>query len=684
MAAPSRLKKVRNIGIIAHIDAGKTTVTERILYYTGRSYKIGEVHDGTAVMDWMEQEQERGITITSAVTTCEWKGHQIQLIDTPGHVDFTIEVERSLRVLDGVVAVFCAVGGVEPQSETVWHQADKYGVPKIAFVNKMDRIGADFSQVLEQMKEKLQANPVAIQIPVGRESDFRGVVDLLSQRQIVWKDEALGAEYEYVPIEEALSDQVQEAREELVAQLAEWDDQLMEKYLEGVEITDSELRRTLRRLTLELKVVPVLCGAALRNKGIQPLVDAVVDCLPCPLDVPPVRGIHPVTKETEERLSSDQEPLAALAFKIQMDQGRKLTYTRIYSGKIRAGDVIYNARRGTREKLSRIFRMHANKRERLEEAGAGAIVALMGLKSASTGDTLCDEKRPILLEAIQAYEPVISVAVEPKTRGDQDKLMDSLQKLAEEDPTFRFYEDEDTGQIVIRGMGELHLDILITRLQRDYGVGVNAGKPQVVYRETVQESALGRGVFDRDIGGAKHYAAVEVHVEPRPRGKGNRVVQRVRDDSIPEAFLPAVEQGISDALTSGELMGYPVVDVEVSIVGGEFREGASTELAFRVAATMAFRDACQKAQPTLLEPYMAVEVLVPEEFLGEVIGDLNLRKARVEGITARKAVQVVDAIVALSKMFGYSTALRSVTQGRATFSMQFARYDVLCEPLGGY
>jgi elongation factor G len=683
MPAPSRLKKIRNIGIIAHIDAGKTTVSERILYYTGRSYKIGEVHEGTAVMDWMEQEQERGITITSAVTTCEWKGHQIQLIDTPGHVDFTIEVERSLRVLDGVVAVFCAVGGVEPQSETVWHQADKYGVPKIAFVNKMDRIGADFHQVLEQMKEKLHANPVPVQIPVGCESDFRGVVDLLTMQQIVWKDETLGAEFQLVPIDDALMDQAREAREQLVSQVAEWDDELMEKYLEGAEITTPEIQKVLRRLTLELKVVPVLCGAALRNKGIQPLLDAVVDYLPCPLDVPPVRGIDPVTKAPLERLTSDEEPLAALAFKIFMDQGRKLTYTRIYSGKMRAGDVIYNARQGTREKLSRIFRMHANKRERLEEAGAGAIVALMGLKSASTGDTLCDEKHPILLEAIDVYEPVISVAVEPKTRGDQEKLMDSLQKLAEEDPTFRFYEDQDTGQIVIRGMGELHLEILVTRLQRDYGVGVNAGKPQVVYRETVQQPALGRGVFDRDIGGTKHYAVVEVHVEPRERGKGNRIVHRVRDASIPEEFLAAVEQGVSDALTSGELMGYPVVDVEVSIVGGEHREGASTELAYRVAATMAFRDACQKAQPTLLEPYMAVEVLVPEEFLGEVIGDLNLRKARIEGITAKKAIQVVDATVALSKMFGYSTALRSATQGRATFTMQFARYDVLCEPWGG-
>ncbi len=676
-AVSQRLKKIRNIGIIAHIDAGKTTVSERILYYTGRSHKIGEVHEGTAVMDWMEQEQERGITITSAVTTCEWSGHQIQLIDTPGHVDFTIEVERSLRVLDGAVAVFCAVGGVEPQSETVWRQADKYRVPKIAFVNKMDRIGADFHQVLEQMREKLHANPIPIQIPVGRESDFRGVVDLIHMRQIVWKDETLGAEYTYVPLDPALMPTAAEARDELLAKVAEGDDALMEKYLEGQEIEPEEIQNVLRRLTLNLDAVPVLCGAALRNKGIQPLLDAVVQYLPCPLDVPPVQGIDPVTQETVQRLADDNEPLAALAFKIFMDQGRKLTYARIYSGKLRAGDTVYNARQKTREKLSRIFRMHANKRERLEEAGAGSIVALMGLKSAGTGDTLCDEKHPILLEPIDIYEPVMAVAVEPKTRADQEKLPDALAKLADEDPTFRYKEDPDTGQLVIRGMGELHLEILISRLERDYAVGVNAGKPQVVYRETIQKPALGRGVFEREIGGTKHFAVVELSVEPRERGKGNRVEHRVRDASIPEIWWPAVESGIMDALTSGEIMGYPVVDVGVTVIGGEHREGMSTELAYRVAAGMAFRDAFTKGEPLLLEPYMRVEVLTPDEFLGDVIGDLNLRKARIEGITAKKGIQVVEATVALSKMFGYSTALRSASQGRATFTMQFERYDAL-------
>ncbi|MEJ5348417.1 MAG: elongation factor G [Desulfosoma sp.] len=676
-AVSQRLKKIRNIGIIAHIDAGKTTVSERILYYTGRSHKIGEVHEGTAVMDWMEQEQERGITITSAVTTCEWSGHQIQLIDTPGHVDFTIEVERSLRVLDGAVAVFCAVGGVEPQSETVWRQADKYRVPKIAFVNKMDRIGADFHQVLDQMREKLHANPIPIQIPVGRESDFRGVVDLIHMRQIVWKDETLGAEYTYVPLDTALMKEAAEARDELLAKVAEGDEALMEKYLEGQEIEPEEIQSVLRRLTLNLDAVPVLCGAALRNKGIQPLLDAVVHYLPCPLDVPPVQGINPITQETVQRLADDNEPLAALVFKIFMDQGRKLTYTRIYSGKLRAGDTVYNARQKSREKLSRIFRMHANKRERLEEAAAGSIVALMGLKSAGTGDTLCDEKHPILLEPIDIYEPVMAVAVEPKTRADQEKLPDALAKLADEDPTFRYKEDPDTGQLVIRGMGELHLEILISRLQRDYAVDVNAGKPQVVYRETIQKPALGRGVFEREIGGTKHFAVVELNVEPRERGKGNRVEHRVRDASIPEIWWPAVEAGIMDALTSGEIMGYPVVDVGVTVIGGEHREGMSTELAYRVAAGMAFRDAFTKGEPLLLEPYMRVEVLTPDEFLGDVIGDLNLRKARIEGITAKKGIQVVEATVALSRMFGYSTALRSASQGRATFTMQFERYDAL-------
>jgi len=679
MADARRLKTFRNLGIIAHIDAGKTTVTERILFYTGRSHRMGEVHDGTAVMDWMEQEQERGITITSAVTTCEWRDHEIHLIDTPGHVDFTIEVERSLRVLDGAIAVFCGVGGVEPQSETVWHQADKYHVPKMAFVNKMDRIGADFLRVVEQIEAKFKTNPLPLQLPIGMESDFRGVVDLVSMKQVLWHDETLGAQYDLMDIDPGLLPSAAEARDNLVAKVAEWDDALMERYLEGEEIPAVDLISTIRRLTLDLKVIPVLCGSALKNKGIQLLLDAIVDFLPSPLDVPPIEGIHPQTREIESRLSSEKEPLAALAFKIFMDQGRKLTYVRIYSGRIQAGTDVFNVSKGTREKVSRIFQMHANKRERLEQTEAGNLVALMGLKTAQTGDTLCDPAHPILLEPIDIYEPVISVAVEAKTRGDQEKLMDSLAKLSEEDPTFRFQENPDTGQIIISGMGELHIEIVLSRLERDYNVGVNAGRPQVVYRETIGKAASAQGVFDREIGGTRQFAMVEVHLAPRARTTGNSVENRVRDASIPEVFFPAVEQGIADALSSGPQLGYPVVDVEAVVFGGTFQENVSTELAFKVAATMAFRQASEAASPQLLEPYMAVEVLVPEEFLGEALGDINLRKGRVESITARKAIQVVKAVVPLSRMFGYSTDLRSSTQGRATFTMHFSHYDKASE-----
>jgi elongation factor G len=675
MADARRLNTFRNIGIIAHIDAGKTTVTERILYYTGRSHKMGEVHDGTAVMDWMEQEQERGITITSAVTTCQWKDHEIHIIDTPGHVDFTIEVERSLRVLDGAIAVFCGVGGVEPQSETVWHQADRYHVPKMAFVNKMDRIGADFQRVVDQIEEKFKTHTLPIQLPLGQESHFKGVIDLISMQQVLWHDETLGAEYDRVDIAPELMDVALEARDNLIAKVAEWDDSLMERYLEGEDIPAADLIVAIRRLTLELKIIPVLCGSALKNKGIQPLLDAIVDFLPSPLDVPPVEGVHPLTKEIEHRLTSEKEPLAALAFKIFMDQGRKLTYVRVYSGKIQAGVDVYNASKGTREKISRIFQMHANKRERLEMSEAGNLVAIMGLKTAQTGDTLCDPAHPILLEPIDIYEPVISVAVEVNTRGDQEKLLDSLSKLSEEDPTFRFQENPDTGQTIISGMGELHIEIVLSRLERDYHVAVNAGRPQVVYRETIGREATAKGVFDREIGGARQFAAVELHLTPRLRGAGNSIRNRVRDASIPEIYFPALEQGISDAFSSGPQMGYPVVDVEAVIFGGTMQDNASTELAFRVAATMAFRQACEAAAPLLLEPYMAVEILVSDEFLGEVLGDVNLRKGRIESITARKAIQVVKAVVPLSKMFGYSTDLRSSTQGRATFTMHFSHYD---------
>lgn len=675
MAEAHPLKTFRNFGIIAHIDAGKTTVTERILYYTGRSHKMGEVHDGTAVMDWMEQEQERGITITSAVTTCLWRQHEFHLIDTPGHVDFTIEVERSLRVLDGVVAVFCGVGGVEPQSETVWHQADRYHVPKIAFVNKMDRLGADFNNVVQQIEEKFKANPLPLQIPVGQESTFRGVIDLLRMKQVVWMDESQGVEYEYRDIEPDFLATAAEARDNLVAKVAEWDDGLMELYLEGKDISPEQLIPVIRKITLQLKGVPVLCGSALKNKGIQPLLDAIVDFLPSPLDIPPIKGENPQTKLVEERPSSEQAPLAALAFKIQMDQGRKLTYARIYSGKLEVGMDVLNVSKGVREKVSRIFQMHANKRDRLEKTGAGNIVALMGLKSSTTGDSLCAPGSPILLEPVDIYEPVISIAVEANTRADQEKLLDSLSKLSEEDPTFRFQENPDTGQTLISGMGELHLEIVLNRLERDFHVTANAGKPQVVYRETVNQEAEAQGVFDREISGSRHYAMVEIHVSPRGRGEGNSIENRIRDASIPEMFFPAIEAGLQDAFSSGPLLGYPVVDTKTVIFGGSFLEGVSSELAFRVAATLAFRKACEQASPLLLEPYMAVEILVPEEFLGEVLGDINLRKGRVEEITARKAIQVVKAVAPLSKMFGYSTILRSSTQGRGTFTMHFSHYD---------
>ncbi|NTV42166.1 MAG: elongation factor G [Syntrophobacteraceae bacterium] len=679
MAAARHLKHYRNMGIIAHIDAGKTTVTERILFYTGRSYRMGEVHDGTAVMDWMEQEQERGITITSAVTTCQWKDHEIHLIDTPGHVDFTIEVERSLRVLDGAVAVFCGVGGVEPQSETVWHQADKYQVPKIAFVNKMDRIGADFSNVVDQIARKFRTIPLPLQLPVGRESAFSGVIDLLNMQQIVWSEETLGARYASQDISEDLLPQALEARESLVAKVAELDEGLMDRYLEGETIESRDLIAAIRKLTIDLKAVPVLCGSALKNKGIQPLLDAIIDYLPSPLDVPPVEGIDPDTREKAQRLSTEKEPFSALAFKIFMDQGRKLTYARIYSGKLQVGGDVLNVSKGAREKVSRIFAMHANKRDRLEQVGPGNIVALMGVKSAATGDSLCDPAHPILLEAIDVYEPVISIAVEAQTRGDQEKLLESLARLSEEDPTFKFHENADTGQTIISGMGELHLEVVLTRLEREYHVTVSAGKPQVVYRETITQESQAQAVFDRDIAGTRHYAMVELHVSPQLRGQGNSITNKIRDVSIPDPFFPSLEEGIRDALSSGPILGYPVVDVEAVIFGGGFQDNVSSDLAFRVAASMAFKKACEEASPMLLEPYMAVEILVPDEFLGEVLGDVNLRKGRVETISPRKAIQVVNAVVPLSKMFGYSTALRSASQGRATFTMHFSHYDVASE-----
>ena len=671
------LEKVRNIGIIAHIDAGKTTVTERILYYTGRSYKMGEVHDGTAVMDWMEQEQERGITITSAVTTCMWKGHEIHIIDTPGHVDFTIEVERALRVLDGAIGVFCAVGGVEPQSETVWHQADKYKVPKIAFVNKMDRIGADFFGVVEQIKTKLGANPLPLQIPVGSESDFRGVIDLITMKLVTWDDESLGAHYEVSDLPSDFEEEASHHREQLIESLCELDDNLMEKYLDTGDLEPAVIYPVVRQLTLELKGVPVLCGAALRNKGIQPLLDAITRYLPSPLDVEAISGLNPKTGKMETRESSDKEPLAALAFKIFMDKGRKLTYLRIYSGVLETGKVVFNANKQINEKLARIFQMHANKRERITKAGAGNIVATLGLKNTTTGDTLCDPEKPIILEPMEFYKPVISVAIEPKTRDDQEKIEESLRKLAEEDPTFSYREDEETGQTIISGMGELHLEIIVNRMIRDFNVNVNVGKPQVVYRETIQKAVEVEQVFEKEISGSLNYARVKIRLEPLARGEGIAFESLVDPELVPGEFIEAIEKAVMDALHTGGSMGYPVVDVLATLLEAESREGQSSELAFQVAASMAVQKACELGDPVLLEPIMSVEVIVPDEFLGDIIGDLNSRQGKVEEITTKKSIQVVRASVPLSKMFGYSTSLRSASQGRATFTMQFSHYDIV-------
>ena len=674
----ARLNRIRNIGIMAHIDAGKTTVTERILYYSGRSHKMGEVHDGEAVMDWMRQEQERGITITSAVTTCPWRGHEIHIIDTPGHVDFTIEVERSLRVLDGAIAVFDAVSGVEPQSETVCHQADKYHVPRLTFINKMDRVGADFFATVEMMKDKLGTQPALIQLPIGAEDQFRGVIDLVKMKAITWKEETLGATFQEGEIAADLLPEAMKVRDQLLEKLAEKDDALMEKYLGGQEISPEEIRGVLREATLKFELVPVLCGAALRNKGIQPLLDAVVDYLPAPPDVPPIQGFNPETDEPESRGSSDEEPFAALAFKIMMDEGRKLTYLRVYSGVMRAEQEVYNSTKGKRERVARLFRMHANKKERIPEARAGDIIGAAGLKETSTGDTLCSESHPITLERIDFYEPVTSVAVELKSRADQEKLGLALEKLADEDPTFRVKYDEDTGQTIISGMGELHLEVIVRRLQDDFNVSVNVGKPQVVYRETITEEGEGEGRFEREIEGQIHFGHVRLRLEPSPRGSGLKF-DAAAEGTIPAEFIPAIETGVKESTLNGVIAGYPVVDLKITLLGGTYREGNSTPLAYQVAAALAFRDGCQKAQPVLLEPVMKTEVVVPEDFLGEVIGDLGARKARIEKVQSKGKVSVVEAFVALREMFGYSTDMRSLTQGRGTFTMQFDHFDWMGE-----
>ncbi len=677
MPPKTDLSKLRNIGIMAHIDAGKTTTTERILYYTGRTHKMGEVHEGAAVMDWMEQEQERGITITSAATACEWDGHRINILDTPGHVDFTVEVERSLRVLDGAIALFDSVAGVEPQSETVWRQADKYQVPRIAYINKMDRTGADFSGAIETMRNRLGAHPLPIQLPIGEEAAFTGVVDLVTNRALLWRDE-LGTEWEEQEIPAELAALAHEQRTHLIEACADYDDELLEAYLAEEDISPERIKKALRQATLDIKVTPVLCGSSFKNKGVQPLLDAVIDYLPSPLDVPPVVGIEP-TKDGEgapgTRPADDKAPFAALAFKVMADPYvGKLTYFRVYSGSLEAGAKILNVSTGRTERVGRILEMHANHREEREEIQAGDIVAGVGLKQTSTGDTLCDPSAPIKLETIEFPEPVISVSIEPKTKADQEKLGTSLARLAEEDPTFQVRTDEETGETLISGMGELHLEIIVDRMLREFKVDANVGRPQVAYRETVRQPVNKiEGRFVRQTGGRGQYGHAVIDLEPAP-GEGFDFVNKIKGGSIPSEFIPAVEQGIEEALETGVKAGYPMVDVRVTLTDGSYHDVDSSEMAFKIAGSMAFREAARRAKPVLLEPVMSVEVVTPEEFMGDVIGDLNRRRGRIEGMEPRGNTQVIRAFVPLAQMFGYATDLRSQTQGRATYTMQFDRY----------
>ena len=670
------LDRTRNIGIMAHIDAGKTTTTERILYYTGINYKIGEVDEGTATMDWMVQEQERGITITSAATTCLWRDHRINIIDTPGHVDFTIEVERSLRVLDGAIAVFCSVGGVEPQTETVWRQADKYRVPRIALVNKMDRVGANFFGVVKMIKDRLGAQPLPVQVPIGAEEHFKGVIDLVQMKAIIWDEESLGAEYHIEPIPRELAQLAEEYRAKLVEVLADCDEAIMERYLDGREITETELREAIRKASLQLTLVPVLCGAAFRNKGVQLLLDAVVDYLPSPLDIPPVQGKDPNSQKEEQRSPSDDAPFSALAFKIMSDPFvGTLTFFRCYSGALFSGSSIYNSTKGKRERIGRLLKMHANKREEIKEVYAGDIAAAVGLRTTTTGDTLCEETHPIILESIEFPEPVIAIAIEPKSKADQERLGLSLQKLATEDPSFRVRTDEETGQTIISGMGELHLEIIVDRLLREFNVGANVGKPQVAYKETIRKAVEQEGKFIRQTGGRGQYGHVYLLVEPQPPGKGFEFVKAIKGGSIPREYIPAVEDGVREATESGPLAGYSIVDVKVSLLDGSYHEVDSSEIAFKIAGSLAFKEAMRKGDPVLLEPIMAVEVVMPEEFMGEVIGDISSRRGKVLGMDSRPAARVVEARVPLAEMFGYATDLRSMTQGRATYTMQFSHYE---------
>jgi len=676
------IERTRNIGIMAHIDAGKTTTTERILFYTGKVHKIGEVHDGAATMDWMVQERERGITITSAATTAFWRDHCINVIDTPGHVDFTVEVERSLRVLDGAVAVFCSVGGVEPQSETVWRQADKYNVPRIAYVNKMDRVGADFQRAIDMMKDRLGANAVPIQWPIGVEDSFRGMVDLITMKAHIFTDD-LGTKDEEADIPEELVDVIAEARERMLEAVADIDEDIMMKYLEGEEITVDELKKAIRRGVIDVKITPVLCGSSFKNKGVQLLLDAIVDYLPSPMDLPPIAGTEVGSGAEASRNLDDSSPLSALAFKVMSDPYvGKLVYVRIYSGILQAGSYVYNASKGKKERVGRILRMHANHREEVKECYSGDIVAIVGLRDTATGDTLCAEDAPIILEQLEFPEPVINQAVEPKTKTDQDKLGTALQKLAEEDPTFRVHTDEETGQTIISGMGELHLEVIVDRLLREFKVEANIGKPQVAYRETITKAVTTEGKFVRQSGGRGQYGHVVLEIEPLEQGAGFEFVNKIVGGVVPREYIPAVESGVKEAMLGGVLAGYPVVDVRVTITDGSYHEVDSSEMAFKVAGSIGFKEGARKANPVLLEPIMKVEVTTPEEYLGDVMGDLNSRRGRIEKMEARGNAQVVSSFVPLSEMFGYATDLRSATQGRATYSMNFSHYEPVPASIG--
>ena len=675
MAREFSLEKTRNIGIVAHIDAGKTTTTERILFYTGINHKIGEVHDGAATMDWMAQEQERGITITSAATTCHWKGNRINIIDTPGHVDFTVEVERSLKVLDGAVAVLTARGGVEPQTETVWRQAEKYNVPRMAYVNKMDITGADFYNVIHMMEERLHANAVAIQIPIGAEEDFAGIIDLVKMEAIIYEDD-LGKVADEVAIPDELKDKADEYREKLLEAVSEVDDDIMEKYLGGEDVPEEQIKAAIRKATIECKMCPVTCGTSYKNKGVQPMLDAIIDYMPAPTDIPAIKGVNPDSSEEENRPASDEEPFSALAFKIMADPFvGKLAFFRVYSGTLSAGSYVFNSTKGKKERIGRILQMHANHRKELEIVYSGDIAAAVGLKDTTTGDTLCDEDHPIVLESMEFPDPVISVAVEPKTKNDQEKMGIALQKLAEEDPTFRVRTDEETGQTIISGMGELHLEIIVDRMLREFKVECNVGEPQVAYRETIRKTIKAEGKFVRQSGGHGQYGHCWLELVPQEPGEGFSFENKVVGGAIPKEFINPIEAGVKEAMENGVVAGYPMVDVKAIVYDGSFHEVDSSEMAFKIAGAMAFRNGAAKANPVLLEPYVKVEVIVPEEYMGDVIGDLNSRRGRIEGMEPRNGAQVINAFVPLSEMFGYSTDLRSKTQGRGNYSMEVSYYD---------